>query len=165
MEIDNVFITYLEGLTEDRGKLASLRRGLGQPPGTCVAMYPIVAARLPHNYSRVEEERYYLIASLFGFHPLSIKVGNMGDHMRCASGKEITIAVERRFVNLLSTHWEDLSDQMRQAVSFLKSKEQPINWQQLFFDLKLWGHPDRLTQRHWANSFWEYQNPDKKQDK
>lgn len=165
MEKENVFITYLESLKEDRGKLASLRRGLGQPPGTCAAMYPIVAVRLPYNCSQFDEDRYYLIASLFGFHPMSIASGNMGDHMRCASGKEISTAVERRFVGLLSTHWEDLPDHLRQVVSFLKSRDQAVNWQQLFVDLKQWGHPDRFVQRRWANSFWGYQNPNDNQNK
>lgn len=160
MEKESAFVTYLEGLKDDRGKLAALRRGLGVPPGTCAAMYPVVAVRLPRDCQKYEEERYYLIASLFGFHPSSSGKGNTGDHMRRASGNKITQAVERRFTGLLATHWEDLPNQLRQAISFLKSKDEPVNWHQLFTDLKHWGHPERFVQRNWANAFWGY-DPEK----
>ena len=36
MTKERPFVTYLESLREDRGALAALRRGLGQPPGTPV---------------------------------------------------------------------------------------------------------------------------------
>ena len=156
MQEMNTFVTYLEGLITDRGKLASLRRGLGLPPGTCAAMYPIVAARLPYGISKQEEERHYLIAALFGSHPKPSRKGNIGNHMRSASGDKVTPAVERRFTHLLGARWEDLPDQMRHTVSFLKSKEVAINYQQLFYDLRYWEHPDRFVQRQWANAFWGY---------
>lgn len=160
MEEKYAFVTYLESLVEDRGKMAALRRGLGQPPGTCAVMYPIVAPRIPRDCMRIEENRYYILSSLFGAHPLSTASGNMGDHLRKASGAELSPAVERRFMNLLETHWEDLPDQLRQTVSFLKSKQEPINWHQLFDDLKHWSHPDRYVQRRWANAFWGMQKSD-----
>ena len=156
MENKNEFVAYLEGLTEDRGKLAALRRGLGLPPGTCVAMYPIVAIRLPRNIPKYEEERYYLIASLFGLHPSSSETGNMGDHMRHACSENLVQAVERRFAKLLAANWEDLSNELRQTISYLKSKGIPVNWHQLIADLKNWSHPDRFVQRKWASAFWGY---------
>lgn len=156
MEKKNGFITYLEGIKDERGKMAALRRGLGVPPGTCAAMYPIVAVRLPRGCSSFVEERYYLIAALFGSHTLGQEQGNMGDHMKLASGEKISTAVERRFTRLLGSHWEDLPNELRQAISFLKSKQTPVNWHQLFFDLRYWGHEDRFVQRRWANAFWGY---------
>lgn len=164
MENMNDFVTYLEGLKEDRGKMAALRRGLGLPPGTCTAMYPVVAVRLPRDCPKYEEERYYLISSLFGFHPLSTEDGNMGDHMRHACGDKLLQAVERRFVRLLATNWEDISNELRQVVSYLKSKEVPINWHQLIADLKNWSHPDRFVQRRWANAFWGYQSNENREE-
>ena len=119
-------------------------------------MYPVVAVRLPRDCPKYKEEKYYLVASLFGLHPSSTEVGNMGDHMRCASGGEKSKAVERRFVRLLATNWEDLPDELRQVVSFLKSKEVPVNWHQLISDLKYWERPKRFVQRRWANAFWGY---------
>jgi len=161
MDKKDEFISYLEGLKEDRGKLAALRRGLGMPPGTCAEMYPVVAVRLPRDCPRHLEERYYLIASLFGLHPASADHGNIGDHMRQAEGGMISDAAERRFVRLLATHWDDLPNELRQVISFLKSKDAKINWHQLNADLKNWGHPDHFVQRKWANAFWGYMPEEK----
>lgn len=156
MEREHSFASYLEGIKDDRGKLAALRRGLGLKPGTCAAMYPVVSVAIPKNCPLYEEEVYYLISSLFGYHPLSTTSGNMGDHMRHASGDKKSDAIERRFTRLLATHWEDLPNELRQSISFLKSKETPVNWHQLLSDLKHWSHPDRFVQRRWANAFWGF---------
>ena len=53
----NNFITYLEELRdrEDRGALAALRRGLGQPPGSAVEMYRYVVPWLPARTTRRRE--------------------------------------------------------------------------------------------------------------
>ena len=65
-------------------------------------------------------------------------------------------ALERRFTALLSAHPDDLPKYLRQAISFLKSKEISINWEQLFSDLQAWGHAERRTnvQKSWARAFW-----------
>jgi len=160
----NEFVAYLETLKEDRGKLAALRRGLGLPPGTCADMYPVVAPRLPRNPPKRMEEIYYLLASLFGFHPLCEEEGNMGDHMRRASGGEPTQAIERRFVRLLAAHWEDLPSELRQSISFLKSKKIGVNWHQLLYDLYNWMHPERVVQRRWANALWGFEPKEKEED-
>ena len=154
MTIESVFIDQLETAIADRGKMAALRRGLGQPPGTCAEMFPIIAPLLPVKCPTRDERRHYLVASLFAYHPKTAEQGNMGDHMRraCESGGEA--ATGRRFTVLLSAHPDDLALYLRQAVSFLKSKDQGINWRQLFADLKHWDHPDRYIQRRWANAFW-----------
>jgi CRISPR type I-E-associated protein CasB/Cse2 len=43
---------------------------------------------------------------------------------------------------------------LRQAVSFLRSKEVPVNWHQLFHDLRRWSYENRPVQREWARAFW-----------
>lgn len=63
-------------------------------------------------------------------------------------------ALERRFTALLAAHPDDLPDYLRQAVSFLKSKDVPINWNQLIWDLQKWNDEDRRIQKEWARSFW-----------
>jgi len=98
---------------------------------------------------------YYLIAALFAYHPGSGGTGNLGDAFAQTldPGGDST-ATERRFAALLAAHPEDLPFYLRQAVSFLKSKEVPINWHQLFFDLLAWDHPDGYVQKRWARAFW-----------
>jgi CRISPR system Cascade subunit CasB len=150
------FITYLQSLAEgqDRGALASLRRGLGRPPGAAPEMYRYVEPYLPQKRSASQETAYYLVAALFAFHPKSISDGNMGTHMAKARTEGGEEALERRFTALLNTHSDDLPDYLRQAVSFLKSKDIPINWDQLFWDLQNWDREDYMVQKHWASTFW-----------
>jgi len=149
------FVDYLERLRDNRGVLAALRRGLGQIPGTVASMYPYVVPWLPDNAPRHRTTVYYLIAALFAHHPGNNRKGNMGDHFARARdpGGDNT-AIERRFTALLAAHPDDLDTYLRQAVGFLKSKEVPVNWHQLFFDLRNWGHPDRFVQQQWARAFW-----------
>lgn len=155
----NAFLEHLLSLSseKDRQELAILRRGLGMPPGQDVRMYPYVVRYLPENErGKYAELVYYLVASLYAFHPSHQEAQtNFGSHMaealRHASD---TAAGERRFTILLNAHIEDLPDYLRQAISLLKAKDVPINWIRLFNDLRSWNHPERYVQRNWANSFW-----------
>lgn len=151
------FIDYLTDLAqrEDRGALAALRRGLGHPPGTTFEMYPYVSPWLPNDAPRWREDAYFLTASLFALHPAAGGSGNMGSHFAGTRDKDSdNTAVERRFANLLAAHQEDLPVHMRQAVSYLRSKEMPINWHRLFTDIQQWGHPSGYVQKEWARAFW-----------
>lgn len=85
----------------------------------------------------------------------------MGEHLRQVVRQDegSAAAVERRFTALLSAHPDDLHFYLRQAVSFLQSKDVPVDWHQLFNDVRWWGHSERRVQRQWARSFWGY-SPD-----
>ncbi len=153
------FVQYLLSLPEqgDRAALAALRRGLGQPPGAAPEMFRYVIPHLPAEPHPDQEAAYYLVAALFAFHPQNTLQGNMGAHMAAAIHDESSRpAVERRFTALLAAHPDDLPAYLRQAVSFLKAKEIPVNWNQLFYDLQYWSHPDYGPQirRRWADDFW-----------
>jgi CRISPR system Cascade subunit CasB len=149
------FISRLQALAEgqERGALAALRRGLGQPPGAAAEMFRYVEPYLPEKRSAVQEAAYYLVASLFALHPKSTGQGNMGTHMAAArTGNDD--ALERRFTALLSTHPDDLPEHLRHIISFLKSKEQPVNWNQLLWDLQHWDNENHSVQKRWAAAFW-----------
>ena len=150
------FIRHLQSLAEgqDRGSLAALRRGLGQPPATVADTFRYVEPWLSERRSAAQESAYYLVAALFALHPKSANAGNMGAHLahsRATGGED---ALERRFTALLAAHPDDLPVYLRQAVSFLKSKEIPVNWEQLLSDLLNWDHPQRFVQKKWASAFW-----------
>jgi CRISPR system Cascade subunit CasB len=149
------FIRYLQNLAkgQNRGALASLRRGLGQPPGTVADMCRYVEPFLGGD-ARYKESAFYLVAALFALHPSSTEFGDMGKHMAATRTESGSDALERRFTALLATHSDDLPDYLRQAVSFLKSKDIPVNWNQLLRDLQGWSHADRFVQKQWARSFW-----------
>ena len=155
MDTNARFITYLEGLCDDRGALAALRQGLGQPPGTVASMYRYIVPWLADDTPRWREEAYYLIAALFAYYPDPGGQGNMGHHFaRARDPQGDNTAIERRFTTLLAAHPDDLATYLRQAISFLKSKEVPINWRQLLPDVMAWGHPERYVQQQWARAFW-----------
>jgi CRISPR system Cascade subunit CasB len=154
------FIAYLQSLAEkqERGALAALRRGLGQPPGTVAETFRYVEPWLGERRSATREAAFYLLASLFALHPMSTNQGNMGAHLAQTRPEGGEDALERRFTALLAAHIEDLPYYLRQAVSFLKSKEVPINWNELLWDLQNWDErrddPRRSVQKKWASAFW-----------
>ncbi len=159
------FVTYLQSLAqkEDRGALAALRRGLGQPPGTVAAMYPYVVPWLPSEAGQRIEAVYYTVAALYALHPMPGGEGNLGASFRRAQGNEENPAIERRFTALLAAHPDDLADYLRQAVSFLKSRETPIDWSQLMADIQRWDHPAHIVQKAWASAFWGRTNQNQQQ--
>ena len=161
-EKNHPFVEYLETLEErdDRGALAALRRGLGEPPGTVPGMYRYVVPFLPEACPPWKEKAYFLVAALFGYHSKPGGTGNMGDHFVAAREPNgDNTALERRFTALLAAHADDLPFYLRQAVSFLKSKEISINWHQLIRDVQHWGHPEGYVQKAWARAFWSRQAP------
>ena len=179
--IPHHFITYLESLREDRGALAALRRGLGQPPGDVPDMFRYVVPRLPSNiYSGSwREKTYYLIASLFSLHPVSISSGNIGNHFakirddekkkhpKSDQDEKHDSALERRFTTLLTANPDDLHIYLRQAISFLKSKDEtPVNWHQLMWDVLALGNPDKTStvQKRWAEGFWRSPRKDEQKE-
>ena len=152
---EHYFIRYLKSLVEkdDRAALAALRRGLGKAPGTEPEMYRYIVPLLPENAYQNQEQVFYLIASLFASHPVSAGKGNLGAHLAQARGENNADALERRFTALLSAHPDDLPNYLRQTISLLKSKDVPVNWNQLLQDLLWWN--DR-TRKSWATNFWGY---------
>jgi CRISPR system Cascade subunit CasB len=164
--LEERFIDRLKHLADgqERGALASLRRGLGKPPGTVAEMYRYVEPFLGDlgGGARFKESAFYLVAALFALHPKSTDEGNIGTHLAKTRTDAGADALERRFTALLAAHPDDLPDYLRQAISFLKSKEEPVNWLQLLRDLQNWEKRDDLkfsVQKHWARSFWGRRQP------
>ena len=158
-------ITYLIGLqnSNDRASLAALRRGLGKPSGTVPEMYPHVEPNIPAQRSREYEEAAYLVASLFGSHPMNLSsvpdrlwetnFGSSYRKLRNISNNPDSI--ERRFSELLTKEPEALHEHLRHSMSLLKGSSIPIDWTQLIRDLTRWRNPDKRVQRSWARSFWQ----------
>jgi len=159
--LEERFINRLKELAagQNRGALASLRRGLGQPPGTVAEMYRYVEPFLGgiESGARFKERAFYLVAALFALHPRSTDEGNMGTHLAKTRTDAGADALERRFTALLAAHPDDLPEYLRQSVSFLKSKEVPVNWLRLVQDLQNWekrDDPQYSVQKRWAREFW-----------
>jgi len=171
------FICYLESLLEDenRAALAALRRGLSGPPGTVPDTFPYIVPFLPKDIEADSPRAmpYFIIASLFalyfsgkGKELSNVKGHNIGraflqakiDEAK-AKGKtekdiEKETSIDSRFVALLNAHYDDLSYHLRYAISFLKSREIPLDWHKLFKHLCHWSHPNRWVQKELAKGFW-----------
>ena len=148
---------------DDRGSLASLRRGLGQPPGSVAEVSRVVEHMLDDDDPPSVRDTLYVIAPLFAYHHDAGGSGNMGDHFRAlvAANEDPPPNVERRFVALLSSEPDDLPDALRQAISLLKSKPVPVNRRRLFDDVQRWlrqgadGEQARQNVRlQWSQRFW-----------
>lgn len=168
------FINYLLKLRdnpdegEGRAALATLRRGLTQPPGDDKGMYRYVVPFLKTNPAPWHDQTCFLIAALFAWHPGTKEQGeiqgNMGAHFASAiQSEDDRSSVDRRFTALLSAHPDDLADYLRQAVGFLRSKEIPVNWHHLFSDVLNWNHESGYVQKEWARRFWQKSNKETEQ--
>jgi len=148
---EHPLISYLQSRAEDRAMLAALRRGLGKAPGEVPVMFPYVVPFI----GQYNEANLYRVASLFGLHPQSTDKGNMGAHLyQYALAVGDDAATTRRFTQLLRLNLDSFDSPLRQHVAMLKSKDIPINWHQLLFDLNYWDHPERFVQRNWAAQYW-----------
>jgi CRISPR system Cascade subunit CasB len=157
------FVTYLEQLaaTEDRAALAALRRGLGKPPGEAAEAHRYVLPWLGTEARLGEEDAYYLVAALFGWHPQSWRpaanarrASNLGASLARLAHLTGSPSVKRRFVALLNCHRDDLAEHLRQVIGLLKTGEIPVDWARLLGDLQWWDRPERRVQREWARAFW-----------
>ena len=162
------FIKYLQEWEDSRQRnvLANLRRGAGKIPGTEPTMYPYIVPWIDRNMQQWEEEAYYLIAALFAFHPKSTTKGNLGQHFALTDPSGSNEAIERRFALLLNTHADDLYAYLYRAISFLKAKDVPINWLQLFEDIQKWEEPETRScvQKGWAMGFWGRSSEESQKD-
>jgi CRISPR system Cascade subunit CasB len=153
--IEYPFIASLEKLRDekDRASLAKLRRGLGKKMGT-PEMYPYVVPYLP-NFPK-EQAHYFLVASLFAIHPVESPKGiSMGKvFKRIWEENDRSDSLEKRFTNLLAADAEDIGGPLRHIVSLSKSRNVPIDYHRLLYDLKNWEHHDRFVQLNWARDFW-----------
>ncbi len=164
-ENKNEFIIFLKKLKREKNlaAMAHLRRGLGKPAGTTTEMYPYIGSFLRKEPDYKRENALYLVGSLFGFYWKAENTkGNLGDSMFLI--KDESGSIEKRFAALLNANYEDLHHHLRQAVSLLKSKEKPINWERLFQDIRNWESDDRKVQREWARGFWDTNRPKNNQE-
>lgn len=150
------FVSYLKEFVEkdDRAALANLRRGLGKEVGTSTEMYRYIFPKLRY---KSDEKAYFLLASLFGFYSNANHTeGNLGASI--ASIKDKSGSIEKRFVALLNSREEVLSEHLRQIVALLRSEKAPVNWIELLKGIKFWSNSNRSIQRDWGRSFWSSGN-------
>jgi CRISPR system Cascade subunit CasB len=143
---------YTLAKREDRGALATLRRGLGKKPRSVPEMHPLVVPWLPDKLSEWDAECAYTVASLFAMHPRAGGTGNFG--ASCRTIKTDSASAEKRFVALLRSDRDRLGTHLRHAVSLLKVKDEPVDWLRLLRDIQMWEYLDGKIQWQWSREFW-----------
>lgn len=155
---------------EDRGRLAALRRGLLLEPHQFYELYRVVPAPFLEGIGRAETERRLMIATLFASHPCSFtpeqlaeRPRNLGESLRELARhqrtpgdaeNELPEPLKRRMDAVLAAREEDLFDHLRHLIRLLKSKEIPVDWDQLLRDLRRWSLEERPVQWWWSRSFY-----------
>jgi CRISPR system Cascade subunit CasB len=142
------FISYLQRLETDRGAMADLRCALN--PARRYRSWPLLA-----RIGGVDDPIYETIAALFALHPKKTSRGNLGTTCRELAVEHTTI--EARFRRLLACDPDEISSRLHPIILTAKAKGVPINYEQLFVDLRYWG--DR-TRTRWATEFWGGTQPE-----
>jgi CRISPR system Cascade subunit CasB len=142
---------------EARAALAHLRRAAGKEPGVAVEALPHVVPYLPERVTPWQRNAFFLVGGLFASHPTPHEAReNLGESLRRVGRHE---SAEKRFVALLNCPSERLGYQLRQVVRQAQSREVPVNYRWLLFDLLDWDDPERSVQLKWARAYWRPDDP------
>lgn len=150
----SAFIADLKAHREDRGLMATLRRGFSETAAD--RTWPYLARWCNLEYDR-ERTIYLTVAASFATNPESTANGNMGDTMRLLAtgdgrGKEGLETFETRFRRFLSCDTVfDVCDRIPTVIRTTHTKGIPVNHEELFKDLHYWGN---RVQIRWASHYW-----------
>lgn len=145
------FLQHLFNLTENKGAMAALKRGVAFSPGAYPPQFPHVLPFVPSGKS---DKVFFITASLFGLHPVNTGTGNLGLSLHQLKLKKKSESLDIRFNALLQCRFEDLPNHLRNLFSLLSSEDIPVNFVQLHKDLFHWDHEDRFVQLKWAKTYW-----------
>jgi CRISPR system Cascade subunit CasB len=156
---DGKFVEFLKSLADNgnRGALAALRRGLSSEGAATVGMHRYVAGWLHEKDRPWDEQRFYLVAALFGRYPCTNTPGhNFGGSYRQLQLRKESESLERRFVALLAADADSVGVHLRHAISLLAAEDIAVDWAELLGDLRWWGQSEHRVQRRWARTFWKH---------
>lgn len=146
----------------DNGERARLKRSAGQTlAGARREALGLFYSVVPPGVPPFEEDAYFLVATLY---PLadSSKEGNMGQTLKNCISENNQKGVERRMRILLDADASQLPFRLRQAIRFIQSNREKVNWPRLLQDLLAWDSQDHYVQRRWARSFYVQSSQDSK---
>lgn len=166
---DIKFVAHLTALqpstANGRAALARLRRGLGKTPGEAHDVHRFVVPWLNDSDSDWVVACFYLVASLYASYCDSAWNKNEssadGDRNLGASfavwrrlEPRATERLARHFGLLVSSERNELSENLRHAISLFRSREVPVDWAVLLGDLRRWDQDHHPVQFRWAREFW-----------
>lgn len=153
-------IEFLMRNKDDRGKMATLRKGLipHQAQYTWPLLHPF--GGVGHQYSAKVVQT---VAGLFAHHPNNTEHSNFGDLCReLLDKKEIEEMqtgevgpVSRHFQYVLAADGEEIFARVSRLVRRAKQNDIPVNYQQLLDDLTAWNsYRKERIKTQWGKNFW-----------
>jgi len=149
------FIAKLHAISEDRGKMAALRRGASE--ATKRQAWPVlhILGVDVGNFTALT------VGSLFAEHPeAESKSWSLGETCLRVALKDVVDfkipdSFDRRFRRLLACDSvEDVAGQLKAWVRFAKAKHLPVNYEQMYWDLAGWERRSDEIKLQWARGFW-----------
>lgn len=144
---------------EDRAALASLRRGLGEPPGSVTDMYRAMP-RFVFDLYPSQKDAVFIVGALFGLHWQAPAIDRRERFPTALKLTDRSESYEKRVQALLRSDRESLPTHLRHAVAYIKSKRDsngapiPVDWSQLIRDIANWDYLERGIQQKWAEAWW-----------
>lgn len=156
------FVHHLEGMASDRGKLATLRKGLieNQAQAAWLLINQFMNFDRPYQTKALQT-----VGGLFGHHPKNTDTGNFGSlcHQMIDADEKQKMAqgesgpISRHFQYALAANGEEIFPRVRRLVLRAKRDEIPINYTQLLDDLLGWESTYRKERikLSWGKAFWK----------
>lgn len=165
--LGGLFACLSDEQTRDRGALAALRKGVGEPGGWHPATAMVVDRAIGNvRLSRSEDEVLFMTAALFGLHPVVAPrkeatyppslLASLSTWMQMVNriSDDDRKAMDRRVLALLNADREDLLHHLRHLIGMLRGSDVGIDWLRLARDVKAWDLAERRVQRAWARDWW-----------
>jgi len=160
------FVQYLQSMQSDRGKLATLRKGLieNQAQATWPLLNRFINFDNPYQMKALQT-----VAGLFAHHPKNANKGNFGslcyqlldsdEKQKMAKGESGPIS--RNFQYAIAANGDEIFARVKRLVLRAKSNKKPIpvNYVQLTQDLLNWNsyadYKKEKIKLTWGKEFWK----------
>lgn len=156
------FVKYLQSMDGDRGKMATLRKGLIE--NQAQATWPLLS-RFINFDNPYQIKALQTIAGLFAHHPKNTSGGNFGSlcHQLLDTDEKEKIAqgesgpISRHFQYALAANGEEIFPRVRRLVLRAKKDEISVNYIQLAEDLLDWrsSYKKNRIKLAWGKAFWK----------
>lgn len=149
------FLARLRKITNDRGKMAALRRGASE--ATKRQAWPVIAG-LGEDIGNFAA---CTVGAFFAEHPEEENNSwSFGETCRRialhgATGFDIPDSFDKRFRRLLACDTaEEVAGQFKAWIRFAKAKGIRVNYERMYNDLAFWDKSADETKLRWARGFW-----------
>jgi CRISPR system Cascade subunit CasB len=157
------FVQYLQNIESDRGKMATLRKGLveNQSQATWPLLSRFVNFDNPYQIKVIQT-----VAGLFAHHAKITDTGNIGSLcFQLLDGKEKqdidegeSGPISRNFHYALAANNDEIFPRVRRLIFRAKTEEIPVNYVQLTKDLLEWNsYRKERIKLTWGREFWKIQ--------